>query len=170
MSYKNLPFGSVERFNVVVEIPKGSQNKYEYDEELDLFTLEWVFIGDFKFIFDYGFVPQTRGGDGDMLDAFVLTSHPLEQGTVVECRAIGMIELLDRGEVDNKILAVPVVDRKYTDVRELADLDFEYEQTFRNFFKELGAQKDKVIEIKGFKGSKGATKALEETHEKYKKE
>ena len=167
MSFKTLPFGSAERFNVVIEIPKGSENKYEYDEQLDQIKLEWVFTGDFKFIFDYGFVPQTRGGDGDMLDAFVLASHSIEQGTVVECRAIGMIELVDRGEVDNKILAVPVVDKEYGKYQELADLKFDYEKTFRDFFKELGVQKDKKIEIKGFRDRVVAEKELEAARKNY---
>ena len=169
MGFKHIPFGTAERFNVVIEIPKGSQNKYEHDEELDVMKLDWVFTGDFKFIFDYGFVPQTRGGDGDMLDAFVLTSHSLTQGVVVECRAIGMIELLDRGEVDDKILAVPIADRNYEKVRELSELDFDYEQTFRDFFKKLGVQKDKVYEIKGFKGSNEAKRELTKAHERFAK-
>ncbi len=164
MSYKNLPFGSVAKFNVVIEIPKGSPNKYEYDPGLDLIKLEWVFTGDFKFLFDYGFVSQTLGGDGDPLDAFVFCSHPLEQGTVVECRAVGMIEVLDRGEVDNKILAVAVADKEFGRFQELRDLKFDYEKTFRDFFKELGVQKDKIIEIKGFKDRARAEKELEAAH------
>lgn len=167
MTYKNLPFGTAEKFNVVIEIPKGSRNKYEYDPELDAIKLEWVFTGGFNFVSDYGFVPQTLGGDGDPLDVFVLTSHPLEQGTVVDCRAIGMIEVLDRGEVDNKLLAVPVVDQKYSKVRELTDLDFDYEKEFREFLAELARQKDKIMEVKGFKGSDGAIKELESAHKNY---
>ena len=168
MGYKNLPFGSAEKFNVVIEIPKGSQNKYEYDEELDLMKLNWVFTGDFKFEYDYGFVSRTRGGDGDMLDAFVFCSHPLEHGVVVKCRAIGMIELLDRSEVDNKILAVAIKDPNYINVQELTDLDIDYETEFRKFFKELGRQKNKVMEIMGFRDRATAEKELEAAHKNYK--
>jgi inorganic pyrophosphatase len=86
MSLKNVPFGTIDRFNVVVEIPKGSGNKYEYNEELDAITLEWAFTGGFCFPFDYGFIPQTLGGDNDPLDVFVISSHPFSPGIVVSCR------------------------------------------------------------------------------------
>src|SRR3990167_8529121 len=112
MSYKNIPLGKPEQFNAVVEISKGGENKYEYDENLDSIKLDWVFSGGFHFPFDYCYIPQTRGGDGDHLDVFIIASHPLQIGTIVECRPVGMIELLDRGEEDNKILAVPVADLK----------------------------------------------------------
>src|SRR3989344_6975947 len=111
MSYKDIPLGTAEEFNVMVEIPKGSENKYEYDDDLDIIKLDWVFTGGFHFPFDYGFMPETRGGDGDNLDVFVINSHSLTVGTVAKCRAIGMIELLDMGVEDNKILAVPISDQ-----------------------------------------------------------
>jgi len=129
MSYKNIPLGTVEEFNVIVEIPKGSENKYEYDEDLDVIKLDWVFSGGFHFPFDYGYIPETRGGDGDHLDAFVFSSHPIDFGAVVKCRAIGMIELIDRGEEDNKILAVALADPKYTSHKELSDLHLRFRVT-----------------------------------------
>ena len=159
MSYKNLPFGSIDAFNVVIEIPKGSQNKYEYDEELDLIKLDWVFTDGFCFPFDYGYIPETRGGDGDHLDAFVLSSIPIEIGTICQCRAIGIIKLLDRGEEDDKILAIPLADPQLKNIQSLEDFKENYEKIFREFFKELEKQKNKIIEIKEFSDS---TKAKEE--------
>ena len=167
MSYKNIPLGKPEQFNAVVEISKGGENKYEYDENLDSIKLDWVFSGGFHFPFDYGYIPQTRGGDGDHLDVFIIASHPLPIGTIVECRPVGMIELLDRGEEDNKILAVPVADLKYANCKGLEDLDFDYESVFREFCRELGVQKDKVVEIKGFRDQAAAIKAIEFGHNKF---
>ena len=168
MSYKNIPFGNTDKFNVVIEIPRGSENKYEYDEGLDVIKLDWVFSGGFCFPFDYGFIPETRGGDGDHLDAFVFCPHPIAIGTIVECRAIGMIELLDRREEDNKILAVPISDPKYKNHNELADLNFDYKNIFGKFFKDIGIQKSKILEVKGFRDKITAVKKLESAHKNFK--
>ena len=164
MSYKNIPLGAPEKFNVIMEIPKGSEVKYEYDEEFDIIKMDWVFTGGFCFPFDYGYVPQTRGGDGDMLDVFVLGSRSAALGTLVQCRPIGMIELLDRGEQDNKILAVPIQDPNTSKIENLDDLDFDYKTIFTKFFKELGIQKNKIVEIKSFGDKNTALKELELAH------
>ena len=167
MTYKNIPFGTINKFNVVIEIPKQSKNKYEYDEDLDAIKLDWVFTGGFHFPFDYGYIPETRGGDGDHLDAFIFSSHPIAMGTIVECRTIGMIELLDREEEDNKILAVPLVDPEYKTYQKLSDLTFDYKTIFEEFFKELGIQKNKTMEIKGFRDKQVADSVLEMAHKNY---
>lgn len=160
MSLKDVPFGSKNKFNVVVEISKGSPNKYEYSEKMDDFILDWVFTGGFNFPFNYGYIPQTKGGDGDTLDAFVVGNFPINQGVVVECQAIGMIEVLDRGERDDKIIAVPLSDPEYSKYNELTELPFKYEKLFKEFFAELGRQKDKTLELKGFHNSARALKEI----------
>lgn len=167
MGYKNIPLGTAEKFNVVIEIPKGSENKYEYDEDLDIIKLDWVFTGGFHFPFNYGYIPETRSGDGDHLDAFVINSHPLAIGTIAKCRAIGMIELIDKGEEDNKILTVPIADSKYIDCQGLEDLDFDYKALSEKFFKELGVQKDKIMEIKGFRDKATAIKEIKKAHKRF---
>ncbi|MFC1630213.1 inorganic diphosphatase [Patescibacteria group bacterium] len=167
MSYNKVPFGTSDTFNVVIEIPKGSKNKYEYDEKLDAIKLDWVFTDGFCFPFDYGYIPETKAGDGDHLDVFVFSSHQIAIGSVVECRPIGMIEFLDRGEKDNKILAVPLVDPEYQKHKELSDLSFDYQTIFKDFFKELGIQKNKTVEIKGFRDKAIAVKELELSNKNY---
>lgn len=167
MSFKQISFGSPEAFNIVVEIPKGSSNKYEYDEALDVIKLDWVFSGNFHFPLDYGYVPQTRGGDGDHLDAFIITSYPLAVGTIAECRPIGMIELLDRGEEDNKIIAVPLADPQTQHIGSLKDFPDDYEEIFQTFFKELGKQKSKTVELKGFFDAERAREEIVKAHEEY---
>ncbi len=161
MSFKEIPFGSVDAFNVIVEIPKGSQNKYEYDEELDNLVLDFVFNGDFRFPFNYGYIPQTRGGDGDPVDVFIVGKHPIDPGVIVKSRAIGIIELLDRGEQDDKIIAVALADSEFSQFSESEDLPFDYKKIFTEFFIELGKQKNKTLEIKGFHDSSTATRAIE---------
>ncbi len=169
MSYKNIPFGTLEKFNVVVEIPRNGAIKYEYDEEWGEIKVSSIFKDNFTFPCDYGFVPQTRGGDGDHLDVFVIGSQSVSLGTVVECRAIGMIELLDRGEKDDKILAVPVADPASQNIKTLEDLSFDYKTIFKEFFQELGVQRNKTMEIKRYKDATVAMEELKLAHENYKK-
>lgn len=161
MSYKHIPFGTPEKFNVVVEIQKGGKVKYEYNEETHEIQVTCIFKNGFSFPFDYGFVPETRGGDGDHLDVFVLGSQSVQMGTIVECRPIGIIELIDRGEKDNKILAIPVGDLAAENIKTLNDLSFDYKKIFEEFFKELAIQRKKTMEIKGYKDALEAMEELE---------
>ena len=149
MSYKDVPFGEVEKFNVIIETPKGSQNKYEYDEKLDVIKLEWTFKGGFCFPFDYGFAPQTLGGDNDPLDVFVISEQPSHPGVIAECKPIGIIEVLDKGEIDNKIVAVSLQDQNYNKFESLDKLKFDYKKIFKNFFKELAIQKTRRLKLRG---------------------
>jgi len=159
MNYKNVKFGEIEAFNVVIEIPQGSQKKIEYDEELDDFKLNFTFWGDCKFPDNYGFVPETKAGDGDTLDVIVLNPKPLETGTVVVCRAVGIMETLDRGEVDNKLVAIPVGCKEYEKIQDIKDLPAGFEEKYREFYRLVAIQKKKIIEIKGVFGKE---KAIEE--------
>ena len=113
-------------------------------------------------------MPQTRGGDGDHLDVFVLGSRSVSLGIIVECRAIGMIELLDRGEKDDKILAIPIDDLSSQKIEKLDDVTFDYKTIFEAFFKELGIQRNKTMEIKGFRDKVVATQTLELAHKNFK--
>ncbi len=118
-----IPFGSLEAFNVLVEIPEGSNLKYEFDEASGEMKVDFVFEN-FSFPFSYGFIPGTLGGDGDHLDAIVLSSEPISSGSVIKCRAVGVMETIDTGEVDNKLIVVPVADdlaKKYQDISDLPE-------------------------------------------------
>ena len=168
MSYENIPFGTPEKFNVVVEIQKGGQVKYEYDEEWHEIKVSAIFKNGFIFPFDYGYVPQTRGGDGDHLDVFVLGSQSVQMGAIVECRPIGMIELIDRGEKDDKILAIPLNDLGFENIKTLEDLPFDYKGIFEEFFKELAIQRNKTMEIKGYRDEKVAMQELELANKNFK--
>ncbi len=161
MSYKHIPFGTPEKFNVVVEIQKGGEVKYEYDEEWDEIKVSGIFEKGFSFPFDYGYVPQTRGGDGDHLDVFVLGSKSIALGAIVECKPIGIIKLLDRGEKDDKILAIPVSDPVYGNFERLEDLPFDFKTIFEDFYKELSIQRKKTQIIQGYEDREVALKELE---------
>lgn len=160
MAYKNIPFGTVDAFNVLIEIPQGSQEKCEYDEELDDFKLNFTFWGDCKFPHDYGFVPQTKAGDGDNLDVIVLSPTPLKRGNVVVCRAVAVLETIDRGEVDDKLVAVPIACKEYEKIQSADDLPKDFEKTYKEFYKLVGIQKKKVIEVEGLASKEKAIEAL----------
>src|SRR5579862_7134315 len=106
--WENIPLGekAPEMVNVVIDIPKGSQNKYEYDEKLGIFKLDRVLYTLFHFPMDYGFIPGTRSEDGDHLDAFVIGSDPVPTGIIVEIRPVALIRMIDSGEPDFKVIGV----------------------------------------------------------------
>jgi inorganic pyrophosphatase len=93
--------------NCIIEIPKGKNTKYEYNEELGAFKLTRCLISSLNYPINYGFIPQTIAQDGDPLDVLVHNHDSLDIGTIAECRVIGVLDFIDEGGVDNKILAVP---------------------------------------------------------------
>lgn len=164
-----MPFGEMEKFNVVVEIPKGSQDKYEYDEKLDVIKLDRVLYSSYHYPTNYGFVPETRAEDGDHADVLLFSTNPLMTGSVAEARAIGFMEMVDGGENDNKILAVPVKDPRFNDVLSLEDLPEHILKEIKNFFETLKILQNKTVVVKGFEGKDRALKELEMTRSAYKK-
>lgn len=170
MNIKDLPFGETEKFNVVVEIPQGSQDKYEYDEELDVIKLDRVLYGSQRFPANYGFVPQTRAEDGDHTDVVLLTTNPINSGFIVTARALGFMEMVDGGEVDNKIIAVPTEDPRFADIQTLEDLPEHRLKEIQNFFETYKLLQKKTVEVKGFQGKDRAIQELEKTREVYSKE
>src|SRR3972149_2645346 len=108
MPFHEIPIGTQAPhvFNTVIEIPKGSTNKYEYDPEIACFRLDRVLYSPLYYPFDYGFIPQTRYLDGDPIDVLVMISHPTFPGCVVEAKAIGVLKMQDEKGPDEKLLCV----------------------------------------------------------------
>lgn len=165
MNLNDIPFGTIEKFNTVIEVTEGSRNKYEMDEGLGHIVLDFIFSPEFRWLHNYGFIAGTRGGDGDRLDVMVISSTPLEVGGVVPCRAVGIVELLDRGEVDNKVLAVPVADSFKKDIQTLEDLGEEFQVEVSKFYEQIAREKNKTMEIKGFHGKERAEQEIKNSLE-----
>ena len=156
----------METYKVVIEIPKGNvNNKYEYDEVSKEFKLDFVFEN-IVWPYNYGFFPGTLGGDGDTLDALVLSSAPLKQGQEVEVKIIGAIDVLDRGEEDFKIVCLPLhqmvqgvpsSDALSPSANDISDIPEAQLKEWGGFFMELARQKKKVTKIKGFLGKEEAS-------------
>lgn len=109
--------------NVIVEIPDGSNNKYEIDKETGLIALDRANYSSAPYPFDYGFVPQTLWEDNDPLDVVILTTFPLHPGILVRVRPVAVMEMIDDGESDYKIIGVPEEDRRWEDVQDIGDLN-----------------------------------------------
>jgi inorganic pyrophosphatase len=109
-------------FDVVVEIPEGSRNKYEMDHECGRIRLDRMLFTATKYPADYGYIEHTLGGDGDPLDALVTVGEPTFPGCVILCRAIGMYVMRDEKGPDEKILCFPAHDPRYTEVQDIEDV------------------------------------------------
>lgn len=151
-----------EKMNVIIEIPKGSENKYEIDKDTGLIALDRANYSAASYPFDYGFVPQTLWEDNDPLDVVVLSTFPLFPGILVEVRPVAVMEMIDDGESDYKIIGVPAEDRRWEDVNDLADLNNHKIREIKHFFETYKVLKkdDSLVEVK-INGVKGKADAIE---------
>ena len=138
--------------NVLVEIVGGSKNKYEFDKDINAFALDRVLFSSVQYPYDYGFVPNTLADDGDPLDGMVLMDEPTFPGCVITARPIGMLEMIDGGDRDEKILCVPDKDPRYVNVKTLDDVASHRLDEIAEFFKTYKNLEKKVTEILGWKG------------------
>ena len=109
-------------FDVTIEIPKGTKNKYEMDHHTGRIRLDRTLFTSTQYPNDYGFIEGTLGQDGDPLDAMVLVPEPTFPGALIACRAIGMFRMTDENGRDDKVLCIPLADQRQSNVRELTDL------------------------------------------------
>jgi inorganic pyrophosphatase len=136
--------------NVVVEIPKGSRNKYEYAKDSGVFKLDRVLYSPFVYPAEYGFVPQTHYDDGDPLDVLVMMNLPTFPGCIIEARPLGMLRMIDSGEADSKILAVPATDPYFDHYQSLADVSPHYLREIEHFFQAYKTLQNKVTQTQGW--------------------
>jgi len=120
--------------HAMIEIPKGSRNKYEYSKSDHVMKLDRVLYSSIHYPGDYGFMPQTLSEDNDPLDILVILNHPTFSGCLIEVRPIGMLKIVDRGEIDNKILAVVNSDPTFAGYFDLKDVAHHYLVEVEHFF------------------------------------
>ncbi len=166
---KDVAPGSAEEMNVIVEINKGSKNKYEINKATGIIALDRVFYSTQDCPFDYGFVPQTLWEDGDALDIVLLTTYPLFPGILVKARPVGLVRMTDSGEPDAKILAVPVSDPRWEHVQDLADVNKHTLKEIEHYFLTYKQLQKKVVTIDGFGDKAEAVAAFHKGVEAYKK-
>ncbi|MDP3955967.1 MAG: inorganic diphosphatase [bacterium] len=125
--------------NVVIDIPRGQSNKYEYDEKEGYFKLDRVLYSQMFYPFDYGFVPQSHYEDGDAVDVCVLTTYPTFSGCVIKVRVIGAMDTSDESGHDLKVIAVPTekIDPRFAEIQTIEDLPAHIREELLLHFKEI---------------------------------
>jgi inorganic pyrophosphatase len=159
--------GTSEEMNVIIEIPKFSKNKYEIDKETGIIALDRVMHSAQDYPFDYGFVPQTLFDDGDALDVVLLTTYPLAPGILVKARPVAIMEMIDGGERDDKVIAVPVDDPRFDDVKDLADLNKHFIKETIHFFETYKKVQNKEVKLGAWLGASEAKAAFARSREMY---
>lgn len=152
---------------VVVEIPKRSRNKYEYDEKGGFIKLDRVLSSSLHYPGDYGFIPRTLHDDGDPLDAIVLTNEPTFSGCVIEARPLGIFHLMDREQIDDKILAVPATDPLFDHYRTLDDVSPHFLKEVSHFFSVYKDLEQIKTQSKGWEGLERAHQEIEHGIDSY---
>lgn len=152
-----------EEINVVIEIPQGSFIKYEMDKDSGFLMVDRFSFTSMAFPGNYGFIPQTNGEDGDPLDVLLVATYPVQSGTVVPARVIGMLEMEDEAGIDTKIIAVPAkkVDPFLEHIEDVSDLDETLKKKIQHYFnhyKEL--EPGKWVKTRNFLGKETAYKAI----------
>ncbi len=159
---------SPDEINVIVEINKGSKNKYEIDKKTGLIALDRAMHTAQDYPFDYGFVPQTLWDDDDALDVIILATYPLAPGILVRVRPVGIMNMIDGGEADDKVIAVPVNDPRWEDTKDLSDINKHTIKEMEHFFSTYKKIQNKEVEVTGFKDKKTAMEAIERGQKLYK--
>ncbi|MBI2578029.1 MAG: inorganic diphosphatase [Candidatus Wildermuthbacteria bacterium] len=152
-----------------IEIPKGSHNKYEVDEETGELKLDRVLYGTAQFPFEYGFIKGTKGEDGDPLDALMLSTFPTFPGCAVEAEVIGYLEMEDEGGVDHKVVTVPKakLDPRWAHIKDVTDLPEALRNEIKDFFETYKRlEPNKWVKVSAFKPKEEAEKLVESATQK----
>ncbi len=155
--------------NVIIEIQKGSKNKYELDKETGLLKLDRVMHTGQDYPFDYGFIPNTLCDDKDPLDVVLYTTYPLLPGTLLEARPVGVIKMIDGGEGDDKILAVPADDPRLKEIADLKTFPTHFVKEVIHFFETYKLIQNKEVKINGTEDVETARKIIDESIELFNK-
>ncbi|MBQ6823368.1 MAG: inorganic diphosphatase [Clostridia bacterium] len=156
-----------EDFMAVVEIPKGSKNKYELDKETGLIMLDRILYTSTHYPANYGFIPRSYGDDGDPLDVLVLCSEALESLTLVRCYPIGVIDMQDGGRGDEKIIAIPFGDPTYNEYKDISELPPHIFDEMKHFFSVYKALENKEADTGEIEGRDAAVRVIQQALDHY---
>jgi inorganic pyrophosphatase len=152
-----------EVVTAVIEIPQGARNKYELDKDSGMFRLDRVLYSAVHYPGDYGLIPRTLHEDNDPLDVLVMIKEPTFTGCLIDVRPVGVLKMLDKGEPDDKILAVPIDDPAHGEYFDIADLPQHYLKEIEHFFsiyKDL--EEHKQVTIAGWEDREAAEALIAE--------
>ena len=172
MQLDKIPVGeNPEKINVVIEIPYGSNIKYELDKESGAVVVDRVMYSAMFYPANYGFVPNTLSNDGDPADVLVLNEYPLQAGSVIKARLIGVLVMEDESGMDEKLLAVPIskIDPRYDNIKSLEDLPKITLDRIKNFFETYKMlEPNKWVKVKEYQDKAAATAILDAAIKAYK--
>jgi inorganic pyrophosphatase len=152
---------------VMIEIPKGSRNKYEYDKEKRVLRFDRMLFSAVHYPSDYGFIPDTLAQDGDPLDALVLVWEPTFPGCLIEARPVGLFKMWDEKGPDEKILCVPVSDPLWNYIESLADVPPHLLKEIAHFFAIYKDLEEKKTGVEGWEDRDAALKVIRESQHRY---
>jgi inorganic pyrophosphatase len=153
--------------NAIIEIPKGSRAKYEIDKPTGLLKLDRMIYSSFHYPINYGFIPKTLGEDKDPLDILVLTSIAIQPLCIVESKIIGVMQMIDSGDADDKIIAVAKNDPSVNYINELSELPTHFFAELRNFFEEYKKLEKKTVVVDEFQEKEKAHNIINQAIERY---
>ncbi|WP_339849181.1 inorganic diphosphatase [Dokdonia sp. Asnod1-B02] len=157
----------VTTFDVLVEIPKGSRNKYEYDFKLKRMRYDRMIFSSMMYPADYGFIPETLALDGDPLDVLVLVTEPTFPGCVIEVKPIGVFHMADEKGPDEKIICVPVSDPSASKLEDLSDCNPHLIKEIEHFFKVYKDLENKKVDVGGWGDVHEAKAIIQKCIERY---
>jgi inorganic pyrophosphatase len=152
----------------MVEIPKGSRNKYEYDHERDVIRLDRFLFSSVVYPTDYGFVPDTLSLDGDPLDVMVCVSEPTFPGCLIVVKPIALLRMEDDAGVDDKVLAVPLTDPGWNRLERLEEVPDQLRNEIEHFFKVYKQLENKKVEVEGWFSHEDAIEEIEASRRRFK--
>lgn len=159
-----------QRVNALIEIPQGSRAKYEVDKDTGLLRLDRVIYSSFHYPVNYGFIPQTLGQDGDPLDILVLCSQSIQSLCLVDATVIGNMQMIDTGQVDDKIIAVATKDPSVSHYQKMEDLPNHFLLELRNFFEQYKVLENKKVAIDNFQDAATACRIIQSAIDLYKEQ
>jgi inorganic pyrophosphatase len=151
----------------LVEIPKGSRNKYEYDHDMDVIKLDRFLFSSMVYPTDYGFIPDTLSLDGDPLDAMVLVSEATFPGCVIEVKAIALFRMEDDKGIDDKVLCVPLSDPAWNTLETLEDVTDQLRDEIAHFFSVYKDLEQKKVRVDGWYSREDALEEIEESRKRF---
>ena len=158
-----------EKFTAVIEIPKGDKNKYELDKETGMLRLDRVLYTSTHYPANYGFIPRTYGDDDDPLDVLVLCQESIAPLTLVECKPIGILKMVDDEQSDEKIIAIPLYDPSLSMYNDISELPAHTFAEISHFFEVYKFLENKTTAIKEVDGCSVAKECIAECIKNYEK-
>src|ERR1700744_2602517 len=156
--------------NALIEIPQGSRAKYELDKETGLLRLDRGIYSSFHYPANYGFIPQTLGEDKDPLDVLVICSLPVQPLCLIEAKIMGVMQMIDGGDADDKIIPIAATDPSVNYINSLDEMPRHFFSELRHFFEEYKHLENKTVRVEEFQDKTIAFQILNDAIERYKEQ